>query len=124
MENAASKGGAVLLGGEQACSTKKATGPQELDDIQILMGKLSPQEHAKRIKLRHHRNVASAMMTQTNSPWARQLCWMVVEWVTPNLYAPAPLEWLDELILFTHRLLDAANQVQLKLNPDFGGDHG
>jgi len=88
----------------------------EIDEFRNLMGDLSAEELAKRLKLRAHRNVATMMLADTQSATARQLCWMVVDRVTPNLYAPAPLDWLDELILFTRRLLIVANQAHLTLD--------
>lgn len=90
------------------------------DEFRILMGDLSDDELARRVKLRARRNVATKMLADTQSATARQLCWFVVEYVTPSLYSPASLEWLDELILFTRRLLIIANQVHLKLD---GGDY-
>lgn len=92
----------------------------EIDEFLILMGDLPAEELAKRVKLRARRNVAAMMLADTQSATARQLCWIVVEYVTPNLYSPASLEWLDELILFTRRLLIIANQAHLKLD---GGDY-
>lgn len=88
----------------------------EIDEFRNLMGDLSAQELTKRVKLSAHRNVATMMLADTQSGIARQLCWIVVEYVTPNLYSPASLAWLDELILFTRRLLIVSNQAHLKLD--------
>ena len=48
------------------------------------------------------------MVGSTSSDTARLLAWEAVEWITPNLYAPAPLEWLDKVTKLVSRLLKTA----------------
>ncbi|GAA0755187.1 hypothetical protein FHS52_000002 [Erythromicrobium ramosum] len=75
-------------------------------------GDIPADEYERRAKLRSFRNAASAMIARTPSDTARYLAWEVVEWATPNLYAPAPLEWLDELNTLSRRLLRTAMQAE------------
>lgn len=78
------------------------------DDIYVLMGHIPREEYEKRAKLRSYRNAATAMLTKTHSDTARKLAWEAIEWVSPNLYEPAPLEWLDKVTLLVSRLLKTA----------------
>jgi hypothetical protein len=82
------------------------------DEITTFLGALPAEEYERRAKLRSFRNAASAMIARTPSDTARYLAWEVIEWATPNLYAPAPLEWLDELNTLSRRLLTTAMQAE------------
>jgi hypothetical protein len=62
-----------------------------LDDIEIFLPGCEGEEFDARAKLRSYRNAAQAMIANTGSDTARQLAWLVVEYATPNLYAPALL---------------------------------
>lgn len=78
------------------------------DDIRTFLGDIPQEEYTRRAKLRSYRNAATAMIHSTGSDTARLLAWEVIEWATPNLYAPAPLEWLDRVNLLASRLLKTA----------------
>ena len=82
------------------------------DEIYTFMGDIPPAEYALRSKLRSYRNAANGMVSQTDSDTARQLAWVVIEWATPNLYAPASLEWLESLNKLSKRLMLTAMQVE------------
>lgn len=82
------------------------------DEITTLMGAIPAEEYERRAKLRSFRNAASALIARTRSDTARYLAWEVIEWASPNLYAPAPLEWLDQLNLLAKRLLLTAMQAE------------
>jgi hypothetical protein len=82
------------------------------DEITPFLGAIPAEEFERRAKLRSFRNAASAMIARTPSDTARYLAWEVIEWATPNLYAPAPLEWLDQLNLLAKRLLVTAMQAE------------
>jgi hypothetical protein len=92
-----------------------------LDDIEIILPGCEGEEYDARAKLRSYRNAAQAMIANTGSDTARQLAWLVVEYATPNLYAPAPLGWLTELNRFAHRLMLTAIQVEDIDNIGSGG---
>lgn len=79
-----------------------------LDEIRTLMGPISDEEHERRAKLRSYRNAASAMISVTKSDTARVLAWQAIDWISPYLYAPAPIEFLDALIQLVSRLLRTA----------------
>ena len=85
---------------------------KEPDEIRTFMGDIPQAEYDRRVKLRSYRNAASAMIAKTESDTARFLAWQIVEWATPNLYAPAPLEWLDKLNLLARRLILTAYQAE------------
>lgn len=79
-----------------------------LDEIRTLMGPISDDECERRAKLRAYRNVATAMISTTQSDTARVLAWQAIEWISPNLYAPAPIDFLDALNQLVSRLLRTA----------------
>lgn len=79
-----------------------------MDDITIFLGPIPPDEYERRAKLRSYRNTASAMVAATHSDTARALAWQVIDWASPNLFSPAPLEWLDRVNLLASRLLKTA----------------
>lgn len=79
-----------------------------IDEIRTLMGPISADEHERRAKLRSYRNAASAMISATKSDTARILAWQAIEWISPHLYAPAPIEFLDALNQLASRLLRTA----------------
>ena len=89
-----------------------ALAPIKPDEIYTFMGTIPDDEYERRAKLRSFRNAASAMVGTTESDTARHLAWTVIEYASPNLYAPAPLEWLDKLNLLCKRLMMTAMQVE------------
>lgn len=78
------------------------------DEIRTLLGPISDDEHERRAKLRSHRNAATAMISTCRSDTARILAWEAIQWISPYLYAPAPVEFLDMLIHLVSRLLRTA----------------
>ena len=82
------------------------------DEIYTFMGTISDDEYERRAKLRSFRNAASAMVATTESDTARHLAWTVIEYASANLYAAAPLDWLDRLNLLCKRLMLTAMQVE------------
>lgn len=85
-----------------------APAPIERDEIFTLMGEIREDEFARRAKLRSYRNAATAMIAQTKSDTARYLAFEALDRITPWLYAPAPIEWLDRLAKLVSRLLRTA----------------
>ncbi|MCZ8369465.1 MAG: hypothetical protein O9293_05770 [Porphyrobacter sp.] len=84
-----------------------------LDSIRTFLGHGIPaEEYERRRKLESYRNAASALVARTDCDTARYLAWEVIEWATPNLYAPAPLAWLDQLNQLASRLLKTALQAE------------
>ena len=83
-----------------------------LDTIRTFLGHVPEDEHERRRKLESYRNAASALVARTDCDTARQLAWLVIDWVSPNLYAPAPLEWLDQLNQLAKRLMLTALQAE------------
>lgn len=84
-----------------------------LDEIRTFLGAIPAEEYARRAKLRSYRNAASALVARTDSDTARALAWTVIEWASPNLYAPGlPLEWLDQLNTLAKRLMVTAMQAE------------
>ena len=82
------------------------------DEIYTFMGPIPAEEYERRAQLRSYRNAASGMIASTECDAARQLAWLVVDYATPNLYAEAPAEWLDQLILLSKRLMLTAMQAE------------
>jgi hypothetical protein len=78
------------------------------DELRTLMGPISDEEYERRAKLRAFRNAASAMISATQSDTARVLAWQAIDWISPYLYAPVPLEFLDRLNQLVSRLLRTA----------------
>ncbi|MXP27911.1 hypothetical protein GRI58_03625 [Porphyrobacter algicida] len=86
--------------------------PAKLDDIQTFMGEIPAEEYERRTQLRSYRNAASAMVSIAKTETAMQLAWLVVDRLTPWLYAPASTAALDDLLLLCKRLMAAASQVE------------
>jgi len=82
------------------------------DEIITFMGNIPAEEYERRAQMRSYRNAASGMIASTECDTARQLAWIVVDYATPNLYAPAPPEWLDQVNLLSKRLLLTAMQAE------------
>ena len=86
------------------------------DEIYTFMGDIPAEEYELRAKLRSYRNAASALVGSTSCDTARHLAWVVIEWASPNLYAPAPIEWLEKLNLLAKRLMLTAMQAEQMAN--------
>lgn len=80
----------------------------KLSPVEVFMGPLPDDERELREKLRSYREAASAMISTTQSDTARLLAWQAIEWISPWLYAPAPIEWLSKLQHLVSRLLRTA----------------
>ncbi|UVI39240.1 hypothetical protein [Qipengyuania spongiae] len=84
----------------------------KLDEIETFLGPIPADERERREKLRSYRNAASAMLATTRCDTSRHLAWTAIEWISPNIYAPAPIEWLDKLNLLARRLMLTALTAQ------------
>lgn len=82
------------------------------DEIGTFMGSIPIEEHERRAKLRSYRNAATQLIGSARTDHARQLAWTAIEWASPNLYHPAPVEWLDKVNLLCRRLLLTAMQAE------------
>lgn len=71
-----------------------------LDEIITFMGPIPSDEYAACAKLRSYRNAATGMVALTHCDTARQLAWMAIEYASPCLYAPRPLEGWTRSICF------------------------
>lgn len=80
----------------------------KLSPVEVFMGPLPDEERELREKLRSYREAASAMIATTQSDTARILAWQAIEWLSPWLYAPAPMPWLEKLSRLVSRLLRTA----------------
>jgi hypothetical protein len=86
----------------------KALTTMKLSPVEVFMGPLPDDEREVREKLRSYREAATAMIAKTQSDTARILAWQAIEWISPNLYAPAPVEFLEQLRQLVSRLLRTA----------------
>ena len=77
---------------------------QPLDDIRTFLPGIGSDGYDLRAKLRSMRNVASALIGNTESPTARQLAWIVNEWVSELIYLPADNALLGDVVKFCNRL--------------------
>lgn len=83
-----------------------------IDEMDVFLPGIAPDERERRVKLRELRNVASAMIGSTDSATARQLAWIVTEYATEALYAPAAAEALNDLNKLCKRLMLTALQAE------------
>lgn len=79
-----------------------------LDPIREFIPNIAGDEYDRRAKLLAYRNAASGMVAVTHCDTARQLAWIVLEYATPTVFAPAPPEGLDMLNQLCSRLLRTA----------------
>lgn len=82
------------------------------DEIGTFMGSIPPDEYEQRAKLRSYRNAATQMLGSARTDHGRQLAWTAIEWASPNLYHPAPVDWLDKVNRLCRRLLLTAMQAE------------
>ena len=78
------------------------------DDIMTFMPNIGADEYELRAKLRSYRSVASTIIAKTESPTARQLSWIVVEYVSELIFLPAELSFLADVAKFCSRILITA----------------
>lgn len=83
-----------------------------VDDLTVFLGQIPPEEYEQRRRIRTCRNAASYKATQTESATARSLCWMVTEYATAWIYAPAEADVLAEITRYLRRLLIVADQAE------------
>ena len=83
------------------------------DDIGTFLPNIGPDEYELRAQLRKMRNVASAMIVKTESATARQLAWIVVEYVSELIFAPADYALLADVAKLCSRLLISAMHAEL-----------
>jgi hypothetical protein len=84
-----------------------------LDSIRTFMGNIPDDEHEQRRRIQTCRNAGTVKATRTESPSARALAWMVAETASEWLYAPASVEWLEQVTAYLLTLLRAADQAEL-----------
>lgn len=89
-----------------------ASAPAKADDIETFLPGIASDEYDRRAKLRTYRNIAADLIARSDSFTARQLAWVVVDYAMPNLYSPAPLDWLDQINQLSKRLLLTALQAE------------
>lgn len=82
------------------------------EEIRVFLPDIGEEELERRALLLSYRNAASAMLGSSDCDLAKHLAWSVIEWAAPNVYAPAPLEWLDKLNLLSKRLMITAVQAE------------
>ena len=82
------------------------------DDITTFLPGCHGEELELRRKLRSHRNIASAMIARTESPTARQLSWLVVEYATELMFLPCDLSLLADVGKFCTRLMVTAMHAE------------
>ena len=85
---------------------------QPLDDIVTFLPGIDLDEYERRSKLRSLRNMAGAMIAQTESPTARQLAWICSEYTTEMVYSPAGASLLDDVAKFCNRLMITAMHAE------------
>lgn len=86
--------------------------PPRADDILTFLPGIDDAEYARRAKIRSMRNVAAAMIANTESSAARQLAWLCSEFATEAVYAPLDASLLDDVGKFCHRLMITAMQAE------------
>lgn len=86
---------------------------EPLDEIRMFMGgNIGPEEYEQRRRIRACRDAAAYQATQTDSPPALTLLWMVTDYATAYVYKGEPLEKLTEVAQFLRRLLIVADQAE------------
>ena len=88
------------------------TTAQPLDDIRTFLPGIGADEYELRAKLRSYRNVASALIGNTESPTARQLAWIVSEWTNELIFLPADNALLADVVKFCNRLAITAMHAE------------
>lgn len=84
----------------------------KFDDIRTFLPDIFDVEYEKRAKMRSYRNAASKLLGSAHCDLSRHLAWATIEWASPTLYNPAPLEWLDQVNQLCKRLLITAMQAE------------
>lgn len=83
-----------------------------LDDIRTFLPGISEEEYEARAKLRSLRNAASAQLARAESTTAKQLAFVVIEYLAELLYAPLSPAALSELRQFCTRLMLVSCQAE------------
>lgn len=89
-----------------------ATAEPPLDDIRTFLPGISEEEYEARAKLRSLRNAATAQLAKAESTTAKQLAYVVIEYLAECLYAPLTLPALAELLQFCKRLMIVSCQAE------------
>ena len=82
------------------------------DTVQELSPASTSAELDLRRKLHGYGNAASAMIASTQSPEARALAWMALEWASGAKFAHLSERGLTEIAKFTRRLMLTAIQAE------------
>lgn len=83
-----------------------------IDDLLAFMPEIGAEERSVRAKIRTCRNAASFKATQTESTFARDLCWQVTEVATFWIYRPASIGALNEVVVYMTELLRLADSTE------------
>ena len=83
-----------------------------LDDIATFLPGITSDEYELRAKLRSYRNAATAMVHNTDRNNARAPAWMVIEYVSDTIYAPAHPDIVPALRQLCRWLMPAAMQIE------------
>ena len=83
-----------------------------IDAVLELAPPSTPAAMEWRRKLHSIGNAASALIASTQSPEARQLAWIAVEWASATKFAPLPETNLAEIFRFCRRLMVTAVQAE------------
>lgn len=87
-----------------------------LDDIRCFLPGIGEEEYARRDKLRRYRNVATALLSRTESPTARIYAWPVNDFISELLFSPASPALLVDVAKFCNRaLITALHAERLEL---------
>ena len=88
------------------------TTAQPLDEIRTFLPGIGADEYELRSMLRSYRNVASALIGNTESPTARQLAWIVSEWTNELIFLPVDHALLADVVKFCNRLTITAMHAE------------
>ena len=96
---------------------------EPFDPVAELAPPSTPAEMELRRLLHGTANAASAMIARTESPEARQLAWMAVEWASAAKFERLAEAGLAEIAKFTKRLMIVAVQAEA-INDELAAHHG
>lgn len=83
-----------------------------VDDIATFLPGIELAEYDRRARLRTYRNVAAAIIGQSESPTARQLAWLASDYCFELGLAPASAALLDDVGKLCQRMLICAAHAE------------
>ncbi|MFP5432840.1 MAG: hypothetical protein ACLGIM_06935 [Alphaproteobacteria bacterium] len=85
-----------------------------LDPIRVFLPNISDDEHKQRDRIRVARNIATAKIPKLKeAPYARQLCWILVDTATEWMLSPATISALEMVAEQCRRLLIVAETSEM-----------